>query len=51
MGLLPFLFLLLSLMLYGAGFTMKVLWYVGLVLLAVWVANGATKGSGTRRYH
>ena len=42
--------LLLTLILFGAGFTMKILWYVAVVLLIIWIAGFLTKGSGNRWY-
>lgn len=45
------LFLLLTLILFGAGFTMKILWYVALVLLVIWVAGFVRKGSGGARWY
>ncbi|MEW1912134.1 hydrophobic protein [Kitasatospora sp. NPDC085895] len=44
------LVLLLALLLFGAGFAVKALWWVAVLVLAVWligfVARGTTSGRG-----
>lgn len=44
------LFLLLTLILFGAGFAVKALWYVALVLLVVWLI-GLVARSPDRRWY
>jgi hypothetical protein len=44
------LFLLLTLILFGAGFTAHVLWYVSLVLLAIWLIGLVARGPDRRWY-
>ncbi|MEO7804992.1 MAG: hydrophobic protein [Actinomycetota bacterium] len=44
------LVLLLALILFGAGFAVKILWYVALIMLVVWVVGFFSKGSGARWY-
>ena len=44
------LFLLLTLVLFGAGFTMKALWYVALVMLAIWVIGLFARAPDRRWY-
>jgi hypothetical protein len=44
------LFLLLTLVLFGAGFTMKVLWYVALVMLVVWLIGLFARAPDRRWY-
>ncbi|MEO7803731.1 MAG: hydrophobic protein [Actinomycetota bacterium] len=44
------LVLLLALVLFGAGFAVKILWYVALIMLVVWVAGFFSRGSGARWY-
>ncbi|WP_406732866.1 hydrophobic protein [Streptomyces sp. NBC_01794] len=42
--------LLLILVLFGFGFPMLILWYVAVVLLAVWILSFAVRG-GSRSAH
>jgi hypothetical protein len=44
------LFLLLALVLFGFGFTMKVLWYIAVFMLIVWIL-GFFMGGGDRRWY
>ncbi|MFJ4426740.1 hydrophobic protein [Streptomyces bobili] len=46
------LLLLLILVVFGFGFTMQILWWVGAVLLVVWIVGFAMRGrrGGRRRY-
>ena len=46
------LLLLLILVAFGFGFTMQILWWVGAVLLVVWIVGFAMRGrrGGRRRY-
>ena len=44
------LFLLLTLILFGLGFTAKVLWYVALVLVVVWLIGLLAHGPERRWY-
>ncbi|MEU0208460.1 hydrophobic protein [Streptomyces canus] len=43
------LLLLLILVVFGFGFTMQILWWVGAVLLVVWIAGFAMRGRGRGR--
>ncbi|MEW1914101.1 hydrophobic protein [Kitasatospora sp. NPDC085895] len=49
------LVLLLALLLFGAGFAVKALWWVAVVVLAVWligfVARGTTAGGSRGRWY
>ncbi|MFJ8431323.1 hydrophobic protein [Kitasatospora sp. NPDC094019] len=49
------LVLLLVLLLFGLGFALKVLWWVGLVVLAVWllgfIARGTTSTGSRGRWY
>ncbi|MFJ4677435.1 MULTISPECIES: hydrophobic protein [unclassified Kitasatospora] len=49
------LVLLLALLLFGAGFALKALWWVAIVVLVVWlvgfVARGAHPSGGRRRWY
>ncbi|MEV7180697.1 hydrophobic protein [Kitasatospora sp. NPDC093679] len=49
------LVLLLALLLFGAGFAVKALWWVAVLVLAVWligfVARGTTSGGGRGRWY
>ncbi len=45
-----FLVLLLILLLFGAGFAVKVLWYVAIALLIVWLIGFVARGSERRWY-
>lgn len=47
------LVLLLALVLFGAGFALKVLWWVALAVLVIWLLGfvARPKGSGGRWYH
>ena len=44
------LFLLLAIVLFGAGFAVKALWYVALVLLVVWLIGLFAHGPERRWY-
>ena len=44
------LFLLLALVLFGFGFTMKVLWYIAVFMLIVWVLGFFMRGGDQRWY-
>jgi len=44
------LFLLLTLILFGAGFAVKVLWWMALIMLAVWLVGLVARGSERRWY-
>ena len=44
------LVLLLALVLFGLGFTMKILWWVALVLLVVWLIGMIRPAPGARFY-
>jgi hypothetical protein len=39
--------LLLALLLGGAGFAVHVLWWVALIVLALWLAGFVLRGAGT----
>ncbi|MFE7708210.1 hydrophobic protein [Streptomyces sp. NPDC057486] len=44
------LVLLLALLLFGAGFALKVLWWVAIIVLAVWLLGFVVRpGSGAGR--
>ena len=47
--------LLLALVLFGAGFALKILWWVALIVLAVWllgfVVRGTSAGGGRGRWY
>ncbi|MCK7624955.1 hydrophobic protein [Streptomyces sp. RS10V-4] len=48
------LVLLLALILFGAGFALKVLWWVALAVLVVWLLGfvfRAADGAGRRRWY
>ncbi|GHI29719.1 hypothetical protein Sdagh_14490 [Streptomyces daghestanicus] len=49
------LVLLLALILFGAGFALKVLWWVALVVLVLWLlgflVRGTTAGGGRGRWY
>ncbi|GAA2109644.1 hypothetical protein GCM10009759_50440 [Kitasatospora saccharophila] len=49
------LVLLLALLLFGAGFAVKVLWWVAILVLAVWligfVARGTHPSGGRHRWY
>ncbi|MEU3574728.1 hydrophobic protein [Kitasatospora sp. NPDC036755] len=49
------LVLLLALLLFGAGFALKVLWWVALAVLAVWLlgflARGTTRAGERGRWY
>ncbi len=45
-----FLVLLLILLLFGAGFAVKVLWYVAIALLILWLIGFVARGSERRWY-
>ncbi|MFA5787152.1 MAG: hydrophobic protein, partial [Actinomycetota bacterium] len=44
------LVLLLTLVLFGLGFTLKILWLVALVLLVVWLVGVIRPAQGRRFY-
>ena len=44
------LFLLLTLLLFGAGFAIKALWWVALIMAAVWLIGLAMHGPERRWY-
>lgn len=44
------LVLLLTLVLFGLGFTLKILWLVALVLLVVWIVGVIRPAQGRRFY-
>ncbi|MFB7510744.1 hydrophobic protein [Streptomyces broussonetiae] len=49
------LVLLLALILFGAGFALKILWWVAVVVLAVWLlgflARSTNAGGGRSRWY
>ncbi|WP_225840032.1 hydrophobic protein [Streptomyces sp. NK08204] len=49
------LVLLLALLLFGAGFALKALWWIALVVLVVWLlgflVRGTTAGGGRYRWY
>ncbi|MFE3827358.1 hydrophobic protein [Streptomyces sp. NPDC059092] len=49
------LVLLLALILFGAGFAVKILWWIALAVLVLWllgfVARGASAGGGRSRWY
>ena len=49
------LVLLLALILFGAGFALKVLWWVALVVIVLWLlgflVRGTTTGGGRGRWY
>jgi hypothetical protein len=45
-----FLVLLLVLLLFGAGFALKVLWYAAIVMLVVWIVGFVARGPERRWY-
>ncbi|WTW99790.1 hydrophobic protein [Streptomycetaceae bacterium NBC_01309] len=49
------LVLLLALILFGAGFALKVLWWVALIVIVVWLLGflfrAAGTGGGRRRWY
>ena len=44
------LFLLLTLILFGAGFALKALWWVALIMFAVWLIGLFASGPERRWY-
>ena len=44
------LVLLLALVLFGLGFTLKILWWVALVVVVVWLIGMARPAPGRRFY-
>jgi len=44
------LFLLLTLVLFGVGFAVKALWYVALILAAIWLIGWVAHGPERRWY-
>jgi hypothetical protein len=44
------LFLLLTLLIFGLGFALKVLWWVALVLLVIWLIGLVARGPERRWY-
>ena len=44
------LFLLLTLILFGAGFALKALWIIALVMLVIWLLGFMARGSERRWY-
>ncbi|MFE0641633.1 hydrophobic protein [Streptomyces sp. NPDC058877] len=44
------LVLLLVLVLFGAGFAVKLLWWIALALLMLWIIGFLARGSGSRWY-
>ncbi|MFD8706560.1 hydrophobic protein [Kitasatospora sp. NPDC059648] len=49
------LVLLLALILFGAGFALKVLWWAAVIVLVVWllgfIARGTTSAGGRSRWY
>ncbi|WP_217139906.1 hydrophobic protein [Streptomyces sp. AC627_RSS907] len=49
------LVLLLAIVLFGAGFAVKILWWIALAVLVVWLlgflARGTTAGGGRGRWY
>jgi hypothetical protein len=45
----PLLLLLLALILFGLGFTLKILWWVAIALVVVWIL-GLANPSSRRHY-
>ncbi|MFB8033853.1 hydrophobic protein [Streptomyces sp. NPDC056004] len=49
------LVLLLALFLFGAGFALKILWWVAIVVFVIWlvgfVARGASSSGGRSRWY
>ncbi|GGQ81583.1 MULTISPECIES: hydrophobic protein [Streptomyces] len=49
------LVLLLALILFGAGFALKVLWWIALVVIVLWLlgflVRGTTAGGGRGRWY
>lgn len=43
-------FLLLTLLLFGLGFTIKALWWIALVLAVIWIAGFVARGPERRWY-
>lgn len=43
-------FLLLTLVLFGAGFALKALWWIALIMLAIWLVGLVAHGPGRRWY-
>ncbi|MFJ8135204.1 hydrophobic protein [Streptomyces sp. NPDC096013] len=47
--------LLLALILFGAGFAVKILWWVALIVLALWLlgflVRGTSAGGGRSRWY
>ncbi|HLF70052.1 MAG TPA: hydrophobic protein [Actinomycetota bacterium] len=44
------LVLLVALILFGLGFTMKILWWIALILIVVWLVGMIRPSSGRRFY-
>jgi hypothetical protein len=44
------LFLLLTIVLFGAGFAVKALWYIAVVMLVVWLIGLVARGPEARWY-
>lgn len=44
------MFLLLTLLIFGLGFALKVLWWVALVLLVIWLIGLVARGPERRWY-
>ena len=44
------LFLLLTLLLFGLGFTMKALWYIALAMVIIWLAGMVARAPDRRWY-
>ncbi|MCF3134132.1 hydrophobic protein [Streptomyces olivochromogenes] len=49
------LVLLLALLLFGAGFAVKLLWWIALIVLVIWLlgflVRGTTAGGGRSRWY
>jgi hypothetical protein len=41
------LVLLLALILFGAGFAIKILWWIALVVLVIWLLGFLVRGTGS----
>lgn len=44
------LFLVLTALLFGLGFTVKALWYIALIMLIIWLIGFFAHGSDRRWY-